>query len=366
MTAIWRNDGSNWQIMAPAGFPDEAALHTLVEQAPQMLPLAGSPSLVVLGREVLLGNGYADLIAVEPSGRLAIIEVKLSKNAEARRAVVAQVLTYAAYLKGTSATLLEQTILGQHLDKRGYASIADAVSASDQQGSFDAATFTTGLAQSLEEERFRLIIVLDEAREELIQLTGYLQAVTDKLLIDLITVSAYEVSGSQILVPQRVDPENRPSAPPAPRKPNTAQGRLVEGADDFAATISTASVEKRPTLQALYDWAISLEKEGLVNLSTYHGTARRWTLLPRLKADNVGLVTIWNDGGGYLQVWRTVFARRAPVSMARIEPILAPGKLGQGTVASNITPELLAELTAAYREAARGTLASPTETHEPG
>ena len=65
-----------------------------------MLPLTGAPQLVVVGREVQLGNGYADLIAVEPSGRLAIIEVKLARNAEARRAVVAQVLTYAAYLRG--------------------------------------------------------------------------------------------------------------------------------------------------------------------------------------------------------------------------------------------------------------------------
>src|SRR5947208_11899103 len=96
MTAIWRNDGSGWRALRPTGFPDEAALHRLVEEAPQMLPLAGTPRLVVVGREVQLGGGYADLLAVEPSGRLAVIEVKLARNAEARRAVVAQVLTYAA------------------------------------------------------------------------------------------------------------------------------------------------------------------------------------------------------------------------------------------------------------------------------
>ncbi len=75
MTAIWRNDGSGWRLLAPAGFPDEAALHTLVEQAPQILPLAGTPRLVVVAREAQLGNGYADLIAVEPSGRIAIEEL---------------------------------------------------------------------------------------------------------------------------------------------------------------------------------------------------------------------------------------------------------------------------------------------------
>ncbi len=56
----------------------------------------------MIGKEVLLGNGYADLVAVEPSGRLVVVEMRLSRNAEARRAVVAQILTYAAHLKGLS------------------------------------------------------------------------------------------------------------------------------------------------------------------------------------------------------------------------------------------------------------------------
>lgn len=75
MTALWRNDGSGWGLLAPGGFPDEAALHELVEEAPQLLPLSGAPRLVVVGREVPLGGGFADLIAVERSGRMAVIEV---------------------------------------------------------------------------------------------------------------------------------------------------------------------------------------------------------------------------------------------------------------------------------------------------
>jgi hypothetical protein len=49
---------------------------------------------------VHLGNGCADLMAVESTGRLVVIEVKLSANAESRRAIVAQVLSYAGYLQG--------------------------------------------------------------------------------------------------------------------------------------------------------------------------------------------------------------------------------------------------------------------------
>ena len=86
MTAIWSREGDDWSLLQPKGFSDEATLHSLVEEAPQLLPLAGSPALVVLGREVRLGSGYADLVAVEPSGRIALIEFKLAGNPEARRA----------------------------------------------------------------------------------------------------------------------------------------------------------------------------------------------------------------------------------------------------------------------------------------
>ncbi|MGO9900725.1 MAG: hypothetical protein ACLP0J_13770 [Solirubrobacteraceae bacterium] len=65
MTPLWRSDGSGLGLLAATGFADEAALHGLVEEAPQLLPLSGAPQLVVVGREVALGGGYADLIAVE-------------------------------------------------------------------------------------------------------------------------------------------------------------------------------------------------------------------------------------------------------------------------------------------------------------
>src|SRR5947208_914767 len=145
MTAIWQNDEFGWHLLAPTGFPNEATLHTLVEQAPHLLPLAGTPRLIVLGREVQLGNGRADLLAIEPGGRIAIIEIKLARNEEARRAIITQVLAYAAYLWGSDQTTLEQDVLYQHLQKRGYKSLAHAIESNDQEGSFDADTFSNGV-----------------------------------------------------------------------------------------------------------------------------------------------------------------------------------------------------------------------------
>jgi hypothetical protein len=172
-----------------------------------MLPLAGSPRLTVLGREVRLGNGSADLIAVESTGRLVIIEVKLAGNAKSRRAVVAQVLSYAGYLQGLDPDQLEHQILGPYLTARG--SVLAAAEADDQQHALDPEAFKQGLARSLADGSFRLVIVLDSAPDELVQVVGYLESITDKIDIDVVTVVAYEVAGSQVLVPQRIEPARR-------------------------------------------------------------------------------------------------------------------------------------------------------------
>lgn len=338
--------------MAPSVFPDEAALHTLIEDAPQILPLAGTPTLAVVGREVSLPSGYADLIALEPSGRLAIIEVKLASNAESRRAIIAQVLTYAADLHGMDAITLQRDVLGSHLRKRAYDSLVGAMEANVQSGSFDASDFSLGLAESLSHGRFRLVLVLDSAPPELVRLVGYFASITDKLLVDLIAVSAYTVNGSQVLVPQRVDPERQASEPEPTTTARKATGRLVDGAGDFLATIDAVSDEhQRADLRRLYDWAMALEHDSLVKLSTYHGKGQ-WTLLPRLQPENVGLVTIWNSDGAHLQLWRSVFERRAPNILPLIEQIISPVKVGQGSYAPVLTDALLDALTVAYREAA--------------
>jgi hypothetical protein len=43
VTAIWARTGqaSEWELLTGQGFPDEAALRELVEETPQLLPLAG-------------------------------------------------------------------------------------------------------------------------------------------------------------------------------------------------------------------------------------------------------------------------------------------------------------------------------------
>jgi hypothetical protein len=264
----------------PAGFPSEGTLQALLDDAPQLLPLSGAPLVTVIGREVQLGSGYVDILGVEATGRVVLLEVKLARNAEARRAVVAQALAYAAVLNGTTLDAFER-IVAKHVRERESESVADLVMAADQEGAVDRSAFTDGLEASLLEGAFRLVFVLDEAPAELVRLVGYLESITDHLVIDLVTVASYAVADSHVIVPQRVDPERQVHETPRARTPlPQPRGELVDGSEAFQEGIKRSPEEERPDLQRLCDWAQSLEAEGLVNLKTYNGVGRQ-TLLPR-------------------------------------------------------------------------------------
>lgn len=201
MGGIWAQGAAgSWQPMAPAGFVDEADLHNLIEQTPTMLPLAGSPRLAVIGREVRCGREAADLVAVElDTGRPVVIEVKLAANSDRRQALT-QVLGYAAYLRRLDVTGLA-ALVQTYLGKRGLGSIADAAAADavDDPG-FSGEALESRLADALAEGRLRAVIVLDTAPPDLVELVGYLQEVSnERLSLDLVTVSAYAVAGQRIL-----------------------------------------------------------------------------------------------------------------------------------------------------------------------
>jgi hypothetical protein len=345
MTAIWGSgaDGQ-WHTLEPVAFQAEAQLHDLVENAPQMLPLAGSPRLTVLGRELRLGHrlrGPAGRGVHRPPGDH---RGQAGGNAESRRAVVAQVLSYAGYLQGLDLDQLESQILG--------VSVLAAVQGSDQQHAVDAEEFRDGLARSLAEGSFRLVIVLDSAPDELVQVVGYLQSITDKIDVDLVTVSAYDVAGSLVLVPQRIDPGRRGRELSDAQVTAQQAGVLHRGSAEFRLDIASMPPAQRDPLVRLADWADTLEKAGLVKLTTFRGRNGRITLQPRATGHDAGLVTIYSENRtAYLQFFRSVFECRAPRSIPAVEAILGT-TLKQGNWTPEIPDALLDAIAKAYQEAA--------------
>lgn len=205
--------------------------------------------------------------------------------------------------------------------------------------------------RSLAEGSFRLVIVLDSVRDELVQVVGYLQSITDKIDIDLVTVSAYDVAGSQVLVPQRIDPGRRARELSDAQVIARQAGALHRGSAEFRAVIAGLDPARWDVLVRLADWANTLEHDGLVRLATYQGKGGITTLLPRLAADNAGLVSIYCDNGSaYPQLWRSVFERRAPGSIPAVEAVLKT-EIRQGNTTHEVPESLLVAPTRAYQEA---------------
>ncbi len=358
MTTIWVEDGTNWSSLTPSGFPSEASLHELVAAAPELLPLSGGPNLVVVGREVLLGSGYADVVAVETTGRPVVIEVKLRNNSESRRAVVAQILAYASALHGLTQQEFERDVLARHLRGRSLLEVVRKSESTQEEG-LDPEVFSDELSASLRDGAFRLVLVLDEAPDQLVTLVGYLESVADVLTIDLITVTAYEIGERRVVVPQRVAPEpartTRRGAATSEQPPvgPPRRGQLVAGVAPFAEAIQNAPVEMQPNLKRLADLGRRLEAEQLADVGTYFGKRGEVTLLPRLRPEAAGLVTFWQwtDGHAIVTPWRTVFERRAPNSIGRFEQAARPAPLGQGNEISVINDDLLDAIYDAYQEA---------------
>jgi hypothetical protein len=301
-----------------------------------------------------LGSGYADLVAVDTEGMPTVIEVKLASNDESRRAVVTQVLSYAASLFRSSLRDLQGNVLEAHLARQGLGTIAEAV-APIADGRLDGPTFEAALEENLRVGRLRVVIVLDDAPEELVALVGFLEAVTDHLSIDLVTVSQYEVGGETLLIPQRLDPGRVEATKPSTAGSSRSVGQLTDGSGRFREALGTSSPEAQAFLGRLATWAEGLASHGTVRLQSYEGKGGITTLLPRFRDEGVGLVTIYRDAhSGYLQFWRNVIVRRAPASLVAIESSAEPAKVGQGTVTHEVSDDLLQALTGAYEEAARG------------
>src|SRR4051794_19296494 len=99
MMFLTRKVGENtWHSADAAPYPDEAALETLLHQSPGLLPGSASAAMAIVRRLQISAATEADLVGVDPSGRITLVECKLRRNREIRREVVGQVFAYAAAL----------------------------------------------------------------------------------------------------------------------------------------------------------------------------------------------------------------------------------------------------------------------------
>jgi hypothetical protein len=163
---------------------DERWLQTLISRYPNILPIdqiePGLAPPVSVCMELPLPSGCVDNLFVTPEGDIIVGEMKLFRNPEARRKVIAQILEYANGLGSFGYEDLEQAIrkaespLGN--GKRQDASLFEIVSAAAGSEQLSEGHFVDAVSRNLERGRFLLLVIGDGIRTSTERLAKHLQA----------------------------------------------------------------------------------------------------------------------------------------------------------------------------------------------
>lgn len=153
---------------------DEAWLQALLLSDPGLLPVSEIEpvfsGLIPVCRELRTAVGPLDLLFVNEEGLLTIVECKLWRNPEARRSVVGQILDYAQELHRFDFDELDRRVRQARGDSRGLHEIV-----SEQSQDFDEARFIDAVSRNLRRGRFLLLVVGDGIREDVENISSYLQ-----------------------------------------------------------------------------------------------------------------------------------------------------------------------------------------------
>ena len=161
---------------------DEAWLQEILYSHPELLPVNEIDDFyappISIGREVGTDRGPIDNLYVSPVGGITIVETKLWKNPEKHRTVVAQVIDYAKELATWDYDRLCQAIL-QSSRRRGEkenVSLEDKVAETLKSSGIPLHEFQEGVATSLSQGSFLLLIVGDKISPNIALLTQAIQS----------------------------------------------------------------------------------------------------------------------------------------------------------------------------------------------
>ncbi len=95
---LGRTDGKTMELKA-IPFLDEAELESVIVKNPNILRAPGDAHLKTVARRVTLPDaGIIDVLQTDEEGLPIVVEVKLARNGESRREIVAQIFDYVSDL----------------------------------------------------------------------------------------------------------------------------------------------------------------------------------------------------------------------------------------------------------------------------
>ncbi len=188
------------------GYADEKQLQEFLRDYADLIPVEeielGTPPLLCIGWEVHAASGSEDLLYVDETGLLTVVETKLRKNPEARRAVVGQVLEYAAdtYEWTTEDVISRAQRFLSSQDcptEYGRFTFEEALkhflekTGSPAQEDFEYSEFLDKIKGNLERGHIRLIIAIDEPPPSLVRTVEFVNRFSERFEMYLIQLKRF-------------------------------------------------------------------------------------------------------------------------------------------------------------------------------
>jgi len=273
--------GTGLRLLPEAPVENEEKLQEVLKANPSLIPAADlglvSPLLVV-GRETALQSGYADLVCLDPTGKLVVVEVKRGRGGDARQAI-AQALDYgsdiwklateAARSGGTAVGVFERSVAQPYFTGSRFSgdtrpsSLAEAASVTwawaqqdgEECGEDKVQTFLGDLEEQLLSGRYTYVVLTTELAPNVRTTLEYLSQTA--------TFSVYGVEVDrfgeddidlEVYVPRAaVAPK-----PPPPSSPTATRARHVPAAEWLETVLDD---QAREFLSALVTALGSLDVE---------------------------------------------------------------------------------------------------------
>lgn len=246
------------------GYASEHELQVFLRDHSDLIPVdeieLGTPPLLCIGFEVFVPGGAEDLLYVDETGLLTLVETKLRRNQEARREVVGQVLEYAAQTAAWSPNDFEakaQQFLARQDCPREYQGLTLEQALRQFWGetnpslaeSFSYLDFLDQVSENLADGRIRLIIAIDEPPPVLLKTVEFVNRFSQHFDIYLIQLKRFYDSAREqnIFVPALFGqvPRSTPSRP---------AGRIWDR-ESFLQQATERNRENVPVLESLIDLA---------------------------------------------------------------------------------------------------------------
>ena len=281
------------QLVPPEPFLNEAKLQSLIEEYPQLVfgtdeDAFTTAAIWTIGREVKLRSGSLDLLLIDSTGRVWVVETKLEHNQESRKQVVGQVLGYTADIAEWTAGDLEtqaDTYLAANTNgSADLISFRDLVAGtSTGNGSLDPDEILANAERRLRRGDLTALVVVDSIPEILRRLVSFVNRNAQFELLAL-AVRVHRMEDRRILVPTLVGSSGQ----------SKQASHATWAAEQFFHTLEQKCPEAVDPARQLYDWGIS-DPRLTVDFGI-GGTKGSMLIKGRRDGTRVSVASIWTDG----------------------------------------------------------------------